>query len=821
MSLLYKGGNGIWSDELSLWGTIKSKSTFLIRGAQCSIMDVNSTVIKVNDYDMEWRDKNGDLIKFDNKACKFYLTYKYNDANLYKNQPYIAPNQQQSAVTVSYGYVDLVGFGNVDAYEKSSFKTFNSNYLLRKYYAMDNVTQATKALDKRNNANDWYYVDLTKNDILPNVEIYTPRSSKYNKNVFYDKTQFQEMKPTTLSVSFGIQATDNGEGATRCFSWVSKGVHDEFLWYRLDGETEWRQVESYKGNDSELIENNDGSHGYGKKEIGKYYYRLIQEGSNGQVFTSHKVILRKLKAGEYEYFCGKINRKTNEPLEDGCSSIKKFKVRSDEEVNRGFRFVHITDQQGFNWDEYQVWKYTSEYIGKYNNSIDINTDSIYSGQPINAHFTINTGDMTQNGNRLNEWFDYFDGRESLSDLEEMATIGNNDLSPKILYQLAEPSQDDASKINPNNIRFFYTFEIDEENPPIFAINDEGKDKTIGYIPSLYSFNYGKTHFLCVNSEIGTTAEQDVYGISSNGTGLIYEQIKNWCENDIKRNPSYNWNIAYCHEMPFTIITDKDINEYYTYFIEGKTSQYNNKERGGSRINVVNKVSNYYWFSEFCQNNNIRLVMGGHKHTQAITFPIKENVVKDDNGRRVNSMKPIIQMTAQMLKDNFHSDKLVQINDESVLNGYSYPYSWFKEGVQTTATSQSFKDDIMEKQAHLCTFEIVDKITAPIYSMSQASGYKHTSNKELPGTDIPWLQYYYPNSSGNANDGQKYPFFTIVTINEDYIRLDVRKILNVLVNGKFNVNTQGEALKNNTKSVNTENGIHSESRGTETYIEIIK
>ena len=63
-------------------------------------------------------------------------------------------------------------------------------------------------------------------------------------------------------------------------------------------------------------------------------------------------------------------------------------------------------------------------------------------------------------------------------LEEMATIGNNDLSPNILYQLADPSDDDGSKVSPNNIRFFYTFEIDVDNPPIFSITDEGQNKMI-------------------------------------------------------------------------------------------------------------------------------------------------------------------------------------------------------------------------------------------------------------------------------------------------------------------------------------------------------
>ena len=51
--------------------------------------------------------------------------------------------------------------------------------------------------------------------------------------------------------------------------------------------------------------------------------------------------------------------------------------------------------------------------------------------------------------------------------------------------------------------------------------------------------------------------------------------------------------------------------------------------------------------------------------------------------------------------------------------------------------------IINKRKHLCTFELVEKITAPVYAMCQATGYKHTSNKELPAPEIPWLRHYFP------------------------------------------------------------------------------
>ena len=82
-------------------------------------------------------------------------------------------------------------------------------------------------------------------------------------------------------------------------------------------------------------------------------------------------------------------------------------------------------------------------------------------------------------------------------------------------------------------------------------------------------------------------------------------------------------------------------------------------------------------------------------------------------------------------------------------------------------------------------------------MSQATSYKHTSNKELPSDNIPWLRYYYPASGKNAASGQKYPFYTVWSINSAKITGNVRKVVGAFgggagsSNGKFDINVDGE------------------------------
>ena len=742
LSLQYGSDGSTWS-VLPLWGVIKAQSTFLVRGAQCSVMEANTTRIKVKTYDMEWRDSNNELIKFDNNKAKFFLTWGDKPSSV--KSPYVSvtvtneDNTESSVIRVSKGYIDLVGFQKqnattsdvIDASEKSPYSYLSGDRLFTKYYAMDPVSQATKALTARNNANDWYFVDLTK-DLVPNVEVFTPRASFENKNIFYNKSFLNPNKPNLVNITFGIQAT--APNATRCFNWVSVGYYDEYLWYSQKGSENWKKVESFK--------NETG--------VRKYYNRIRMEATDGTPFTSHKVIIKGLSAGTYEYKVGRINK-------DGfmdsnyISETMEFTVKDGSSVGF-FSFIQVSDQQGFNWDEYQVWRKASDYI-KDNNPMSM--------------FTINTGDLTQNGNRINEWIDYHDSRVKLRGLEEMTTIGNNDLCPANIYTLGNGG--DASKINSTNMSFFYTYEIDEDNPPLFNI--DGIDV---YVESLYSFNYGDVHFMCLNSEISEQTEKDIYKLSSGKK--VYKEIKEWCQRDIDKYSSKKWKIAYCHEMPFTIITQNLINDFCWNNIENKSV-----ERAGSRINTNNTTDNAYWFSRFCQDNGIRLVLCGHKHTQSCSWPLLENV--GDDGKVV-SMKPIIQVTQDDLNLYFNGSSGLYEETDGDLAGYKYPTDW--------------KDNANYSQAkHLCTFELVDKITAPVYFMSQSTGYKHTSNKELPAPGIPWLRYYFPAKvdivdkktiTATPNNGQKYPFYTIWTVSSNRIVGVVKKIDYILDSkGKFNIN----------------------------------
>ena len=778
-SLQYTKNGKDWK-VLPLRGVIKSGSTFLIRGAQCSNLNSPTTKIHVDTFDMEWR-VGEDLIKFSTESAKFYLrigTDQYTSENPYSNG---------AVNTDAFGYIDVVGIqrgsNNPGGYEKGPYKNgggLSNTRLFKKYYAMDPVKQATKAIDKRNNANDWNFVDLTKEDgeVIPSIEVFTPRASYENKNIFYNKTNLDNERPSMITCTFGIQATAGSNGATRCFNWVTGRMSEKYIWIKPKASSDWGVAhETFYAEDGRTAWNHD------------FYNQIIKEYSNKTVIIVNKFIMSGLTAGQYEYVAGRKNSDGTPDLAH-CTDVRSFTVRNTNDCG-SFKFVQTSDQQGFNWDEYRVWNAASKTIMKEN--------------PTGLDFMINTGDMTQNGNRLGEWLDYFGAKcPEMNNLEEMATIGNNDLSLNDLAKIARG--EDYEKLWLENLNFFYTFEYDESNLPVF----KGEDGVTDYfIPSLYSFNYGKVHFLCMNTEIKASGETSDDGYAFDRSGVFYPQIKQWCENDIAANESgKDWLLAYCHEMPFTILTPDAIHPRST---KRKTAR-----TGGCNANENVPANLKYWFGEFCQTHNIPLVFGGHKHTQATSYPLIENVTYDASGenRTVNSMTPIIVVDSNSLKEFDNSTELVPAEGTTSYGfAYSgrYPNGWFESGVLKGSR---------ENEATLATFMMASEvagITRPdgkttkpvVYAMSQATGYKHTSNKELPSPNLPWLRYYFPCSvdggdtptqkqleNPTANAAQKFPFYTVWEVSANQIVGNVRKVYGAFNDGgKFDINVDGAYTKN--------------------------
>jgi Calcineurin-like phosphoesterase len=685
--------SGDWV-TLPLTGVIKSGSTFLIRGAQCAVRNVNTTIIDVEEPDLYW-DKastyqaeildtdsksiwdDNDLIKF-SRNCSFFLSgqpsgVSFKNDGLKTTAPYLNAE-------VILGYVDLVGFGTFPDDKKAPnesavFNTLGEKYLQCRYYNLDPVSQATKALSARKNSTEWSAVDLTTNKIAAK---YAPKASRSNKTVFFNKELLQEGAPNIITCTFGYDAHK-----TRCFTWVSVGYYDEYLKYWKKNDTTVTTIESFKeGDGREAINNRDNA----------IYNRIRNITTDGTAFTSHKVIVDFPEVSSDTVYCYQVGR------EGAWSEVREFTLRNRSKViANGFKFLQFSDQQGFTTEEYDMMYYCNEMI---------NNDT---SNPFD--FVLNVGDITQNGNRVNEWVSYFKNSEMIfKTREQMFSIGNNDLCPVDVHELGRGAEPD--KINPINANYFFTFEHPNEIPTSVAGN---------YIPCVYDFIYGDTYFLSMNSELTETACTKLYGDTTGEA--TYKNLETWCKNSLVKaneDSQLQWRVAFCHEAPFTILTAQVMQDF---------SKDSSQTRDGSHVNTVGG----YFFSKFLQENDFKLCMCGHKHTYSNSRLIHDNASYDEaSGKWINTMTPTVYDPA----------------GESA--------EWYTS---------------LPALAKPCVKVSTDKTLKYVkYAMTQACGFKLTSNKELPAWNIPWLLGYYPvktqviNEKGEAtvtvNPDQQYPNYII-------------------------------------------------------------
>lgn len=763
LHLLYTDGTkedpsdiGYKWDVLDLEGVIKSGSTFVIRGGECN--DAKNALINVDNYDIIWY-KDGEPIRFNQGPSSFYLCVGDDYKTLLENKTLNNPWQSTST---RVGYIDSCGFGSGSVGEGSSTFTVSEDWnklLFVRWYMLDPSKQGNKAYSSRKTTDLWTYINIDTQTTRQgnsiqyyyNDEIkqkYTPMASYLGKTFFTNKTRFSKDHANYINITFGIQATDNGEGATRCFNWVSVGNYDEYVEYRKKGESSW--IRSYS-----ITDKNSSNPDWITKYIDQYK-RFRWCGSDGTWVTTHKAIIKNLEKGNYEYRIGRDNNINY------TSNILEFKIEADEDVTN-FSFIHISDQQGFNWAEYTAW-WKSSYVIKRDES--------------NFNFLINTGDITQSGNRPNEWLDYYTGKELNMDKCEMFSIGNNDLCGHVSTELTN-GEDATSKYSHINVLRYFCFELDPENDINFNWGDNGKFP----IYSLYSFNYGKFHFISLNSEIAIATskmykdwESDSYAGDRTFAEEANAHIEEWLKKDLqiwKKTSSEPTDcskcIVYMHEMPFTIVTWD--------FMKGESA------RVGSHLNTLNS-NGLYRFSRLFKKYGIRLVLGGHKHTYSIS-------------------KPIYDAPSGYITSNNTIDSGVD------LMGVVGTEESRKPVIQVTRSQ-----DI--KESEFARYELISKINAPTYVMSQATGYKLVSNKEQPSGPeytIPWLLSYFKAktnaSSPTENVKQHYPMYIKYDVSDTTIKITAKQVQNI-----WNVN-----VDNNTKKFDMNNQLIDTSANSMTLSQI--
>lgn len=824
-----KSGNDMDVVHLALDGYVPAGGTYLIRCKQYAYEDDSNVFIKVNTFDKEWY-VNGqllDLTLYQNTKLGLALTYGYenlknddilvsiiqaksnstytsaglslkDDSEIY-TYPYAIHKSLIDSIYIGNAYTTTNGSG---IWAASSAFTRKSNCIYKNMFELDPAKQAFQAFTLKDSsrvrwgwskgnsfktATDYQYLTLNNEFIeFPNsdekypVSKFTPKASFEHKNVCTDKTKLDLNKPNMVTCSFGINIY-----TTRCFNWISAGLFDEYVFIKnLDNGKEWTKIASYGQTESDSRRKQ-----FNQSTLDAVYNRISRRfPADNTLYTSHKCIIELSQEDSnpktYTYVVGRA-LKDGTPDFDHCSEEYTFTLYPD---NYTPRIYQITDQQGFHWIEYQVWAAVAKKVNE-----QIENDKQENVIPI----LINTGDMTQNGTRINEWLDYYNAGKCLfNHLEQMNVVGNNDLCGTDVDKLG--TGDDPGKSNSFYFHLFYCYEISELPSRIPIIN--GK-----YIPSLYYFDSINTRYLMVNSEIKDTNCSAWFNLKSNNNVVnIYTGYDipatgdpTYVANTLNFNPIYNqiYNICYevrneslqdkkeiigvCHELPFTVITTESIgdgNAGDTPIKSIPRSVSNDTKLVGSHLNQLNPQDRKgtYWFSRLMEYFGVRLIIGGHKHTYACTYPLRENYYYKDSqsdeqwkNSRDNGPKP---MSSSLETDII---SFVNPNDPSdQKNLTKFPLTKRKSVTDTSIPGV------------FLPYEANENLTGGIiYFMCQASGYKLTSNKELPtklqkfSQIIPETNYDPTTKESTANSNQKYPMFSVISQNlvDNEIKFNIKLI----------------------------------------------
>lgn len=529
-------------------------------------------------------------------------------------------------------------------------------------------------------------------------------------------------------------------------------------------------------------------------------------------YTSHKVIAQIVTTPvtaptEYTYVVGRADKNGNpDPLH--CSEEMKFTLYPNTYTTRIYQ---TTDQQGFHWIEYQVWSAVAEKINE-----KIEADKKASNIiPV----LINTGDMTQNGTRINEWFDYYQaGRTLFNHLEQMNVVGNNDLcgtNPNLLG-----TGDDPGKSNSFYFHLFYCYEVDEKTFVPLIKNLSNTAAAPKYVPSLYFFDSAKDRFLMVNSELTETNCAEWYGAKYNGntvnvyTGFTISDPQTYVPADklesvytmifkaldgapkVSGSPTGRNAIVICHEMPFTVITNDSLVNKYSNI---SRSLSNSNALVGSHTNQISpneadsektqKNRGLYWFSRLLEYFRIKLVLGGHKHTYACTYPVRENYLyKKDSSDSVGTSSLDGPMTMSQTLEN---DWVSFYNNGK--NTSKFPYVKRKNSYDGKGDNFTDRGDSV---GFFPAIPVENLTGGVVYFMCQASGYKLTSNKELPSQNQKYSEILPKTTattsgtgdsttySDKADNNQKYPMFSIINVDNGVYSVKLARVAEVMSNYAF-------------------------------------
>ena len=475
--LWYKSGTSAW-ESAELIGIIPPYSSFLIRGSQHNSLFKDTARLKIKNFDMELKDSNGNLKKLPSNGISVHLTI--GNATPGTN-PLRKTTDVGGTTTVHPAYLDLLGCGGtnpathtVSAYETNYRFGMSTNCACRRvdFYnggAAKDISGYSNGVG--DNAFDTEIIDYSVCD----VEKYRPRYSKEGSwDMFVSKDQINLNAPNYFILGYGQADT------TRTFTWQSKIMKQGFVKYREIGTTDFITVKAI----TSILQHPDTT------------------------VSKHSCIVKNLVYGKtYEYQVGS---------EGYWSDLAKFDVK--DKKNQEIKILWMSDEQSWTEDEGNTFKNVFEGISSQWNNEAQTTDIKMS----EFDFILETGDISQNGRRRNEYGYYFNNLKNYNKTKPiMSCMGNNDL-------------------------------LDKKYGQCFANFFTNENK---WANSVYTYTVGNVEFIGLNSN---TDYDYVTGFGKLGNyqsthAFLLAQAQ-WLDNYLTtRTTTPVWTIIYMHQSPFTCV----------------------------------------------------------------------------------------------------------------------------------------------------------------------------------------------------------------------------------------------------------------------------
>jgi hypothetical protein len=414
-------------------------------------------------------------------------------------------------------------------------------------------------------------------------------------------------------------------------------------------------------------------------------------------------------------------------------------------------------------------------------------------------------------------------------LEQCNVVGNNDLCGTNPLELG--TGDDAGKSNSYYFHVFYCQEVEVGGTNIkTGITPVCNGK---YVPSLYGIKFSKNYFLFVNSEFTKINCQDWFGLTgvdgsstvpvniytgwtiptTSSTNSVYTDsftsVYTMIYQMLTKYKATGVHItALCHEMPFTVITNDSLNKGTASILSISRCFGGTKTTSliGSHLNQMdNNEKVIYWFSRLLEYFGVNLCLGGHKHTYAITYPVRERYTYTESGETYTSLEKIMTMTSTLENDDVNWTYTVGDTDDTsnelskgvVLHTSKFPY------VARPAISKIYSEKFYP---YTPTPTLTGGVT---YFMCQATGFKLKSNKELPSYQQAFSELIPETVDNNGTDKpsaeQQYPMFGVIEYNTSGSNINASMYL-VRIDGILN-----------NKSLNQQNP----TTATEMHLQYIK